>query len=91
MPTIQTSPSYSLARKTVTVIGGTGFVSRPVIERLARAGAQIIILARNGERAKRLKPLGDVGQISVIAGNALDEEVLRSAIAPSDYVINLVG
>ena len=91
MPTIQTSPSYSLAQKTVTVIGGTGFVGRAIIERLARAGAQIIILARNGERAKRLKPLGDVGQISVIAGNALDEETLRSAITPADYVINLVG
>ena len=91
MPTIQTSPSYSLTQKTVTVIGGTGFVGRAIIERLARAGAQIIILARNGERAKRLKPLGDVGQISVIAGNALDEETLRSAITPADYVINLVG
>ena len=53
--------------------------------------ARVIILARNGERAKRLKPLGDVGQISVIAGNALDEETLRSAITPADYVINLVG
>jgi len=91
MPTQKSSLSCNLAQKTVTVIGGTGFVGRPIIEKLARAGAQIIILARNGERAKRLKPLGDVGQISVIAGDALDEQTLRSAITPADYVINLVG
>jgi len=91
MPTQKSSLSRNLAQKTVTVIGGTGFVGRPIIEKLARAGAQIIILARNGERAKRLKPLGDVGQISVIAGDALDEQTLRSAITPADYVINLVG
>ncbi len=91
MATQHSSPPRNLARKTVTVIGGTGFVGRAIIEKLAKAEAQIIILARNGERAKRLKPLGDVGQISVIAGNALDEATLRSAIAPADCVINLVG
>jgi uncharacterized protein YbjT (DUF2867 family) len=75
----------------VTVIGGSGFVGRALVERLARAGKQVIVLCRNSERAKFLKPMGNVGQITIMAGNALDEAVLAKAIAPSDAVVNLIG
>lgn len=81
----------NLSQKTVAIIGGTGFVGRSITEKLARAGARIIILARNGERAKNLKPLGDIGQITAIAGNALDDDSLLSVIRPADMVINLIG
>ena len=37
---------------TVAVIGGSGFVGRATVERLARAGKQVIVLCRNSERAK---------------------------------------
>jgi len=80
-----------LADKKIAVIGGTGFIGRAIVERLAQKGAQIILLARNGERAKRLKPFGVVGQISVVAGNACDEDVLARVITQADIVINLVG
>ena len=77
--------------KIVTVIGGAGFIGRAVVERLAKQGARVIILTRNADKAKMLKPLGDVGQITAVSGDALDDEVLKSVIAPADYVINLVG
>ncbi len=77
--------------KTVTVIGGSGFVGRATVERLARLGKRVIVLCRNAERAKFLKPMGDVGQITLVAGNANDENVLDQAIAPADAVVNLVG
>ena len=76
---------------TVTVIGGSGFVGRAIVERLARAGKQVIVLCRNSERAKYLKPMGNVGQITLVAGNALDEAALESVIRPADAVVNLVG
>jgi NADH dehydrogenase len=76
---------------TVAVIGGSGFVGRATVERLARAGKQVIVLCRNSERAKYLKPMGNVGQITLVAGNALDEAVLESVIRPADAVVNLVG
>ena len=76
---------------TVAVIGGSGFVGRATVERLARAGKQVIVLCRNRERAKHLKPMGNVGQITLVAGNALDEAVLDSVIRPADVVVNLVG
>ena len=46
---------------TVAVIGGSGFVGRATVERLARAGKQVIVLCRNSERAKYLKPMGNIG------------------------------
>ena len=77
--------------KTVAVIGGSGFVGRAVVEMLARAGARVIVLCRNAERAKFLKPMGVVGQVSVVAGNALGDDDLETVIAPADAVVNLVG
>ena len=59
--------------------------------RLARAGKQVIVLCRNSERAKFLKPMGNVGQITIVAGNVLDEAVLAKVIAPADAVVNLIG
>ena len=55
------------------------------------AGKQVIVLCRNSERAKFLKPMGNVGQITIVAGNVLDEAVLTKVIAPADAVVNLVG
>ena len=76
---------------TVTVIGGSGFVGRAVIEKLAQADKQIIVLCRNSDRAKFLKPMGRIGQIAIVAGDALDDAALSRVIMPADAVVNLVG
>ena len=80
-----------LSGKTVSLIGGTGFVGRALAEKLLKAGARVIILARNAERAKRLKTGGAIGQLTAIPGNALNDEDLQSVISLADVVINLVG
>ena len=80
-----------LSSKTITVIGGTGFVGRAVVEALAQRGAKIIVLTRNTEKAKQVKLFGHVGQITAVSGSALDDARLRSVIEPADIVINLVG
>ena len=79
------------AQKTVAVIGGTGFIGRNIVEQLARSGARVKILTRNADRAKFLKPMGDVGQITAIAGNALDDAALRSVMEGADAVVNTIG
>ena len=76
---------------TVAVIGGSGFLGRATVEKLARAGKRVIVLCRNAERAKYLKPMGDVGQITIIAGNAMNAQTLDDVIASADAVVNLVG
>ena len=80
-----------MQEKTVAVIGGAGFVGRAVVEKLARKGARVIVLTRNAERAKILKPLGDVGQITALSGNVLNDADLERVLAPADMVVNLVG
>lgn len=80
-----------MKQKIITVIGGAGFIGRSVVEKLAREGARVIILTRNTNKANTLKPLGDVGQITAVSGDALDDAALESVIAPADMVVNLVG
>ncbi len=76
---------------TVAVIGGSGFLGRTVIEKLAQAGKRVIVLCRNSDRAKFLKPMGRIGQITILSGDALDDEALEAVMTPADAVINMVG
>lgn len=80
-----------LKRSTIAVIGATGFIGRRIVETLAEEGARIKVLARNPDRAKFLKPMGSVGQISILSGNALHEEALREVMLGADAVVNTIG
>lgn len=75
----------------ITVLGGSGFVGRHVVQRLAKTGAQIRLGVRNIELAKRLKPLGDVGQVVPMPVDLGRGTGLAAAVAGADVVINLVG
>ena len=77
--------------KTIAVIGGSGFVGRATIELIAKHNMRVIVLCRNAEKAKYLKPMGVVGQITLVSGDACDDETLERVIAPADAVVNLVG
>jgi NADH dehydrogenase len=77
--------------KTIAVIGGSGFVGRATIELIAKHSARVIVLCRNAEKAKYLKPMGVVGQMTLVSGDACDDETLERVIAPADAVVNLVG
>lgn len=80
-----------LQNKTVAMIGGGGFLGRAVAEKLARAGARLVVLARNPDKAKPLKVLGDPGQVSVLAGDALRDADVERLLAGADYLVNLAG
>jgi NADH dehydrogenase len=80
-----------MAAKLATVFGGSGFIGRYLVQRLARAGWQIRIPARRPDSALFLKPLGDVGQIVPMAANIRDEVSVRRAVEGASLVANLVG
>ncbi len=80
-----------LKNRTVCLIGGAGFIGRALVEKLARAGTRITVLTRNAVRAKNLKPMGDVGQITIMSGDALQDSDLERAMFSADYVVNLIG
>ncbi len=75
----------------VTVFGGSGFIGRYVVERLADRDAVIAVAVRDPEAAKSLRVAGQVGQISPIAANIRDPESIRAAVAGADSVVNLCG
>lgn len=77
--------------RNVTVFGGTGFVGRHIVQRLARAGDNVRVAVRRPDSAGFLKPLGNVGQIVPVQANVRDEASVASAVAGADAVINLVG
>lgn len=77
--------------KQVTVFGGSGFVGRHVVSRLAARGLVVRVAVRDVAAAAFVKPMGDVGQVTPVRANILDEADVAAAVDGSDAVINLVG
>lgn len=77
--------------RTVTVFGGSGFIGRYVVARLADRGWTIRVAVRNPRRANFLRPLGNVGQIVPIRTRLQNAEEVQAAVAGADAVVNLVG
>ena len=80
-----------MAQRRVTVFGGSGFVGRYVVSRLAARGDRVLVATRRPQEALFLKPLGDVGQIQLIPANVRNEMSVARAVAGADCVINLIG
>jgi NADH dehydrogenase len=75
-----------------TIFGGTGFIGRYVVERLADRGARMLIVSRSPRsHGQHLQPLGSVDQIVVRGADLSSEAALRQAVAGADGVINLIG
>lgn len=75
----------------ITVFGGSGFLGRYVVERLADRDVVVQVAVRDPEAAKHLKTLGQVSQVTPVACDIKDEATVRRLVAGSDAVINLVG
>lgn len=75
----------------VTVFGGSGFVGRYVVKRLAAQGAVVRAAVRDVERAKFLRPMGAVGQVVPFPCDVSNEASIRRAVGDADEVVNLVG
>ncbi len=80
-----------MAARVVTVFGGSGFIGRHLVGRLAKQGWVVRVAVRRPSRAGFLKPMGDVGQITPIRAPLQDPIAVESAVAGADAVINLVG
>jgi uncharacterized protein YbjT (DUF2867 family) len=75
----------------VTVIGGSGFIGRYIVNRLARRGAVVAAVSRHATSAGYLRPMGDVGQIVPINAGLGDERLLAATVADADAVIFAAG
>jgi NADH dehydrogenase len=78
-------------RSVATVIGGSGFLGRYIVKRLAAAGHIVRVAVRDPARAGFLKPMGRVGQVVPLYANITSDGTLARAIEGAEIVLNLVG
>ncbi len=77
--------------KLVTIYGGSGFVGRYIVQRLARQGWRIRVAVRRPNEALFLKSYGAVGQVEPVLCNIRDDQSVASALSGADVVVNCVG
>ncbi|MBM3617189.1 MAG: complex I NDUFA9 subunit family protein [Alphaproteobacteria bacterium] len=75
----------------VTVVGGTGFIGRYVVQSLARAGYTVRVICRNPALSLRVKTAGHVGQVVLQYGDITRPKTLEGKLDGSFAVVNLVG
>ncbi len=75
----------------VTVIGGSGFLGRHIVQALARQNYRVRVAVRRPDLAGHLQPLGGVGQIHSVQANLRYPASVQAACEGADAVINLAG
>ncbi|HJS84916.1 MAG TPA: complex I NDUFA9 subunit family protein [Acetobacteraceae bacterium] len=78
-------------RSVATVFGGSGFIGRYVVQRLAHKGYVVRVAVRNPAGATFLKVMGVVGQIVPLYASVTNEATVARAVEGADLVVNLVG
>jgi NADH dehydrogenase len=80
-----------MALKRVTVFGGSGFLGRRIVQRLATDGAEVRIAVRHPERAAFLTNAGKTGQVTAVHADVWGEATVAPAIEGAAAVVNTVG
>lgn len=83
--------SDSLSGKIVTMLGGSGFLGKHVVQELFARGARVRVASRNPDKAWSIKPLSDLGQIQFARVDVSKLDSLARVLEGSDAVVNLVG
>jgi NADH dehydrogenase len=74
-----------------TIFGGSGFIGRHVVRKLAGKGYRLRVAVRRPHVAHFLKPMGRVGQIQLLRTDLNDESAISRALDGAEIAINLVG
>ena len=78
-------------RSVATVFGGSGFIGRYVVMRLAAQGHIVRVAGRNTEAARGSMVAGRVGQVVPLYVSLSNEAAIQRATEGADMVVNLVG
>lgn len=81
----------NLDGKLVVLIGGSGFAGTHLAQALLARGCRLRIVSRHPERAFRLRPLANLGQVQFVRGDVTRPAGLGAVLAGAYGVVNLVG
>ena len=94
---------YDFTNRTVLVTGGAGVLGLEIVRTLVQCNANVIVLSRNHERARKalaeyIKPAKSKGQVFCVYGDVLNRESLQQAnktvaseFGTVDILINAAG
>jgi NADH dehydrogenase len=81
----------ALERKVATVFGGSGFIGRYVVQRLAQLDYVVRVAVRDPSGARYLQTQGRVGQIVPLAAPVTEPASVARALEGAEVAVNLVG
>ncbi|HUQ13861.1 MAG TPA: complex I NDUFA9 subunit family protein [Novosphingobium sp.] len=73
------------------LVGGSGFFGAHLAQELLSRGWRLRIVSRRPERAFRLRPLANLGQVQFVRGDVTRPASLAEAFAGADAAVHLVG
>ena len=73
------------------MFGGTGFLGRRLVRRLAAEGATLRIAVRSPDRARSVFPAADLERVTVLRADVRDQASVAAAVAGADAVVNAVS
>jgi uncharacterized protein YbjT (DUF2867 family) len=80
-----------MRNRLITIFGGTGFIGRHLVRRLAERGARILVISRDPARGGHLQPMGSVGEIVVERTDLASEDALGRVLRGAFATVNLIG
>ena len=75
----------------VSVFGGTGFLGRRIVRRLAAGGWTVRVAVRHPDRAPSALRASGLDRISVLCADVRDRASVAAAVAGADAVVNAVS
>ena len=85
------SISAPLANQLVVLIGGDGYFGTYVAQELLARGARLRVVSRHPEKAFKLKPLANLGQIQFVRADITRTDLHAGLVAGAHGVVNLAG
>ena len=75
----------------ICVFGGTGFLGRRLVRRLAAEGAALRIAVRSPDRSRSVLRAADLDRVTVLRADVRDPASVAAAVAGVDAVVNVVS
>ncbi len=91
LPAAERRMGETMDRRLVSVLGGSGFLGRHIVRRLAADGWIVRVAVRDPEATSFLRTMGEPGQIVPVATDITNTASVRLAVKGATSVINLVG